>query len=95
MARTNLQMIGPMDSYCWYDPITDELKVRIRMECREKFGPTYYKSVLCAINPNKLVTIAEGMQAMEKQADRWSLEEEEPETAIDLSKQLVTDDVPF
>jgi hypothetical protein len=75
MANTSLKMIGPMDSYCWYDPITDQLKCRMRMECREKFGPVYYKGVVCSISIRALELVPEGSEQVMKPADRWEIEE--------------------
>lgn len=55
--------IGPMESYCWYEPHSNMFKVRFRMEMSNGYHK-YWESVIVSISPEALARTAEGMESV-------------------------------
>jgi len=75
------KIIGPMDSYVWYDPRIDKLCVRVRMERRsDDLTQFYYESVIVEISPEALIATPEGSESVhcsDPDKIRWTRVSEE------------------
>ena len=74
MAKIIPATIGPMDSYCWYDPACNKFKVRFRMEMVDHYN-RYYEAVVVSISLEVLCKTAEGqeyVQCNDPDKVRWT-----------------------